>query len=63
MIAAQTIAYMREKYGRLLGNAEVSEFRIGNYYGLGASIDWPEKIRRATGGKLSAEALVRQLKV
>ncbi len=60
-IAAQTIAYLREKYGRLLGNAEVSKFLIENYYGPGASIDWPERIRKATGRKLSAEALVEQL--
>ena len=61
VIAAQTIVYLEEKYGRLLGNAEVSRFLIENYYGPGASIDWPEKVRRATGRKLSAGALVKQL--
>lgn len=61
MIAAQTIAYLKEKYGRLLGNAEVSKFLIENYYGPGASIDWPEKIKRGTGRKISAKALVEQL--
>lgn len=61
LIAAQTIAYLREKYGRLLGNDEVSKFLIENYFSPGASVDWPEKIRKATGKKLSAEALVEQL--
>ena len=61
VIAAQTIAHLREKYGRLLGNAEVSKFLIENYYSPGASIDWSEKIKKATGRKLSAEALVKQL--
>ena len=61
LIAAQTIAYLREKYGSLLGNDEVSKFLIENYYSPGASVDWPEKIRKATGKKLSANALVEQL--
>ncbi|MFQ6064052.1 MAG: M3 family metallopeptidase [Candidatus Bathyarchaeia archaeon] len=61
LIAAQTIAYLREKYGSLLGNSEVSKFLIDNYYSPGASIDWPERIRKATGKKLSAEALVDEL--
>lgn len=61
LIAAQTIAHIREKYGKLLGKAEVSKFLIKNYYGPGASIDWPEKIEKSTGRKLSAKALVKQL--
>lgn len=60
-IAAQTIAYLGDRHGRLLGKAEVSKFLIENYYGPGASIDWPERIRKATGRKLSAKALVKQL--
>jgi peptidyl-dipeptidase A len=61
VIAAQTITHLRDKYGRLLGNSRVSKFLIENYYSPGASIDWPEKIKNATGRKLSAEALVEQL--
>lgn len=61
MIAAQTIAYLQQNYGRLLNNAEVSKFLIENYYGPGASIDWPEKIERATGQKLNARALAQEL--
>jgi Zn-dependent M32 family carboxypeptidase len=49
MIAAQTIIHLQQKYGRLLNNNEVSKFLIENYFGPGASIDWPEKIERATG--------------
>jgi len=61
VIAAQTMAYVQQKYGRLLHNLEVSNFLIENYYGPGASIDWPEKIERATGQKLNAKALAQEL--
>jgi len=61
MIAAQTIAYLQQKHGRLLNNPQVSKFLIENYYGPGASVDWPEKIEHATGQKLSAKALANEL--
>jgi len=61
MIAAQTITHLQQKYGRLLNNNEVSKFLIENYFGPGASIDWPEKIERATGQKLNAKALAQEL--
>ena len=63
MIAAQTIRHLKEKYGQLLKNAKIAEFLIQNYYGPGSSIDWPEKVKRATGRKLGAEALVQQLAI
>jgi len=61
LIAAQTLGYLQERYGRLLNNTDVSKFLIENYYGPGASIDWKEKIERATGQKLNARALVQEL--
>lgn len=61
LIAAQTIAYLKKTYGKLLNNAEVSKFLIRNYYAPGASVDWPKKIRKATGRKLSANPLVQEL--
>jgi Zn-dependent M32 family carboxypeptidase len=63
MIAAQTIQHLEERYGQLLNNAKVAEFLIQNYYGPGSSIDWPEKVEKATGRRLSAEALVQQLAI
>lgn len=63
LIAAQTIGYLKERLGKLLDKAEVAEFLIEKYYGPGLSVDWPEKVRRATGRKLSAEALVRELAI
>jgi len=63
MIAAQTIRCLKEKYGQLLNNARIAEFLIQNYYGPGSSVDWPEKIEKATGRKLGAEALVQQLAI
>jgi len=61
MIAAQTIAYLQQMYGRPLHNPEISRFLIENYYSPGGSIDWPEKIERATGQKLNARALAQEL--
>ncbi len=61
MIAAQTIGYLKEKHSRLLNNAKIAEFLIQNYYGPGSSVDWSEKVKRATRKKLSAEALAQQL--
>lgn len=61
MIAAQTIEYLKEKYGNLLNNAQVLKFLKENYYGPGGSVDWPEKVRQATGKKLDVDALVKQL--
>jgi peptidyl-dipeptidase A len=63
MIAAQTLQHLKERYGELLNNAKIAEFLIQNYYGPGSSVDWPEKVKRATGRKLSAEALVQQLTI
>jgi oligoendopeptidase F len=60
-IAAQTIQHLKDRYGQLLDNAKVAEFLIENYYAPGSSIDWPEKVERATGKRLSAEDLVKQL--
>jgi len=61
MIASQTLAYLQKKYGRLLNNTDISKFLIENYYGPGASVDWPEKIERATGQRLNARALAQEL--
>lgn len=61
LIAAQTIAYLKKTYGRLLNNTEVSKFLVENYYAPGASIDWQEKIKRATGQRVSAKSLVEEL--
>ncbi len=63
MIAAQTIRCLKEKYGQLLKNARIAEFLIQNYYSPGSSVDWPQKIEKATGTKLGAEALVQQLAI
>jgi len=61
LIAAQTIAHLKDSHGTLLDNPEVSKFLISNYYAPGASIDWQDKIEKATGRKLRAEPLNQQL--
>jgi peptidyl-dipeptidase A len=63
MIAAQTLQHLKEKYGGLLNNKKIAEFLIENYYAPGSSVDWPEKVRKATGRRLSAEALAQRLKI
>jgi peptidyl-dipeptidase A len=61
LITAQTIAHLKNSHGTLLDNPEVSKFLIGSYYAPGASVDWQEKIEKATGSKLSAKPLIQQL--
>jgi peptidyl-dipeptidase A len=61
LIAAQTLAHLKDSHKTLLDNPEVSKFLISNYYAPGASIDWQDKIEKATGRKLSAKPLIQQL--
>ncbi len=61
LIAAQTITHLKDTHKPLLGNPEVSKFLISNYYAPGASVDWQEKIKKATGRRLSAKPLIQQL--
>jgi oligoendopeptidase F len=61
LIAAQTIAHLKASHRTLLNNPRVSEFLISNYYAPGASVDWQDKIEKATGRKLSAKPLIQQL--
>jgi hypothetical protein len=66
MIAAQTHATLREKFGSFwqldpAGRARLFSFLAENYYVPGASIEWPEKIRHATGQSLNVSALAAEL--
>ncbi len=66
LIAAQTHAEIRRRFGSFFqlppeGRAAVFNFLKEQYFTPGASLDWNEKIRLATGQPLSADALVAEL--
>jgi hypothetical protein len=63
MIAAQLREAMRREFGvdDLTAERRVAPWLTEHFFAPGASIPWPEKIRRATGSPLSSEALVRYL--
>ncbi len=63
MIAAQLREAMRKQFGveDLTQEPRVAGWLTQHFYAPGASIPWPEKIRRATGQPLSTDALTRYL--
>ncbi len=66
MMAAQTHATLRQRFGSFwqlnsATRAALFAFLTENYYAPGAQIEWPEKIARATGQKLSVAALAAEL--
>jgi hypothetical protein len=63
MIAAQLREAMRREFGveDLTAEPRVAGWLTTHFYASGASVPWPEKIRRATGRPLSSDALVRYL--
>ncbi|MBN9391378.1 MAG: hypothetical protein J0I20_25330 [Chloroflexi bacterium] len=66
LIAAQTHAALDEKFGSFFdmeaaGRKKVFEFLRENYFAPGNSLEWTEKISRATGQPLSAEFLTGDL--
>lgn len=63
MVAAQLREAMREQFGveDLTAERRVAGWMTANFYAPGASIPWPEKVRRATGRALSTDALTRYL--
>ena len=63
MIAAQLREAMRKQFGveDLTQEPRVAGWLTKYFYAPGASIPWPEKIRRATGRPLSTDALTRYL--
>ncbi len=60
-IAAQIADAIRARFGRFLGAREAADFLSDTCYAPGASLDWPDKVVRATGAPLSGTALLREL--
>jgi peptidyl-dipeptidase A len=63
MIATQLREAMRAQFGveDLTREPRVARWLTDNFFAPGAAIPWPEKVRRATGRPLSADALGRYL--
>jgi len=63
MIATQLREAMREQLGvdDLTREPRVGAWLTERFFAAGASVAWPEKVRRATGRPLSTEALARYL--
>jgi hypothetical protein len=63
MIAAQLREAMRAEFGveDLTNEPRVARWLTDRFFASGAAVPWPEKVRRATGRPLSADALGRYL--
>jgi Zn-dependent M32 family carboxypeptidase len=59
--ASQTMATMRHKFDRLIGNPNVGAWLKEHYYALGAALPWEEKVKRATGVALGSGELLAEL--
>lgn len=60
-VASQTLAALRRRFERLIGEPRVGAWLVQNYYAPGASLPWTEKVVRATGAPLSSASLVAEL--
>jgi peptidyl-dipeptidase A len=58
MIAAQTISYVKQKYGPIVDNPDFGVFLRENYFRFGARYDWRELLERGTGEKLDPKYLI-----
>lgn len=61
MIAAQTIAFLKDSYGELVGNATIGAFITQNYLRFGSRYPWQELLQRGTDEPLNPEHLYRDL--
>jgi len=61
MVASQTLAALRRRFGRLVNEPRAGAWLVENYYAPGASLPWAEKVLRATGAPLSSADLVVDL--
>jgi peptidyl-dipeptidase A len=60
-IASQTWAAWRQSYNQIVDQPALGAWLVERYYAPGASIEWTQKVERATGRRLSAEALIEDL--
>ena len=59
LIAKQTREALLERDGKLIGNDQIRAYLFEHYYLPGASVPWMEKVEKATGRPLSADAFFR----
>ncbi|OGO11147.1 MAG: hypothetical protein A2030_08945 [Chloroflexi bacterium RBG_19FT_COMBO_50_10] len=60
MIASQTHLAIRKRFGQAI-QAECGAWLAQNYWNLGGSIEWSEKILHATGTELSPDELILEM--
>jgi hypothetical protein len=61
VVAAQIHGAMRAQLGRVNGNPESIAFLREHFWAPGGSVDWQEKLRRATGRPIDPEDLISRL--
>jgi peptidyl-dipeptidase A len=61
VVASQTIAALRQQFGRLIGEPRVGTWLRRNYYAPGASLSWATKVDQATGAPLDSASLIADL--
>lgn len=61
VVASQIHADLRQRFGSVWGSREAVEFMRAAYWAPGGSVEWEEKLARATGAGLSTQALVADL--
>ncbi len=57
IIARQTLAYLKEANGAVIGTNETRAFLVQNYFRFGSRYDWSELLERGTGEALNPEFL------
>ncbi|MBI3361275.1 MAG: hypothetical protein HY023_09210 [Chloroflexi bacterium] len=62
-IASRTHGALRREFRALFANSDVGEWLAEHYWRPAATIEWQDKIARATGGPLSARALIADLQI
>jgi oligoendopeptidase F len=60
-VASQTLAALRQQFGRLIDRPEVGTWLVENYYAPGAALPWAQKLVYATGASLQTSDLLADL--
>jgi oligoendopeptidase F len=60
-VASHTLAELRRRFGRVIHSPEAGAWLVAQYYAPGASLPWPQKVSRATGGPLRCDPLLSDL--
>lgn len=61
IIAAQTVNFLKKKYGDICDSPTTGTFLVQNYFRFGARYNWRELLERGTGEKLKPKYLTDRL--